>query len=49
MLYQIWMRHRGEVTLIMENVHEQEVDSLVKTLNLLSNEGEVYYKKAVTP
>jgi len=48
MNYTIIMRHKGEETLVMENVNETEVDSLVKTLNALNDAGEVYFKRAVT-
>ncbi|MDM8176657.1 hypothetical protein QT327_20305 [Olivibacter sp. 47] len=47
MLFNIFMRHHGVVTLVMENVLATEVDSLVKSLNALNNDGEVYYKVPV--
>ncbi|MFC0318024.1 MULTISPECIES: hypothetical protein [Olivibacter] len=47
MLFNIFMRHHGVVTLVMENVLATEVDSLVKSLNALNDDGEVYYKVPV--
>lgn len=41
------MRLRGEVTLVISNLSELEAIDQVNTLNLLSNEGEVYYKLPV--
>lgn len=48
MLFNIYMRHKGVVMLVMENVAASEVDSLVKSLNALNDYGEVYYKMPVT-
>lgn len=43
MEFNIFMRLKGKVTLIDLNLTEQEAFDQVKTLNLLSDEGEVYY------
>lgn len=43
MEYNIYMRLRGEVSLVEANLAEQEALDHAKTLNLLNNEGEIYY------
>ncbi|QNL51641.1 hypothetical protein H8S90_08740 [Olivibacter sp. SDN3] len=43
--YDILMRLHGEISLVIANLNEEEADDNVKTLNQLSNEGEVYYKQ----
>lgn len=45
--YEIFMRLRGEVSLVITNLDEEKADDHVKTLNQLSNEGELYYKKMI--
>ncbi|MEH6307475.1 hypothetical protein RYH73_17630 [Olivibacter sp. CPCC 100613] len=47
-LFYIYMRYRGEVTVVLREVRADEVDNLVSALNLLSDNGEIYYKKPVT-
>jgi len=42
---EIFMYHRGEIVVVLENVDPVEIDSLVKSLNMLSDYGEVYYKQ----
>ncbi|MGK9120158.1 hypothetical protein [Olivibacter jilunii] len=46
-LFYIYMRYRGEVTIVLREVRAEEVNNLVNALNLLSDNGEVFYKKAV--
>lgn len=43
MEYNIYMRLNGEVTLVEANLAEDEAIDYAKTLNLLNDEGEVYY------
>lgn len=43
MKYNIYMRLRGEITLVNSNLSELDAIDQVRTLNFLSNEGEVYY------
>jgi hypothetical protein len=43
MEYNIHMRLKGEVFLVEANLSEQEALDHTKTLNLLNNEGEIYY------
>jgi hypothetical protein len=44
MKYSIFARHRGKVTLVNSKLTEQDATDQVKTLNLLNDEGEIYYK-----
>lgn len=43
MEYNIYMRLKGEVSLVEANLAEQEAVDHAKTLNLLNDEGEIYY------
>lgn len=43
MEYNIYMRLNGEVTLVEANLAKDEALDHAKTLNLLNDEGEVYY------
>jgi len=43
MEYNIYMRLRGEVSLVEANLAEHEALDHARTLNLLNNEGEIYY------
>lgn len=44
-LFYIYMRHRGKVTVVLREVKADEVDDLVSVLNLLSDDGELYYRE----
>ncbi|SEM62407.1 hypothetical protein SAMN05661044_05653 [Olivibacter domesticus] len=44
MKYNIFARHRGKVTLVNTQLTEQDATDQVNVLNLLNDEGEIYYK-----
>jgi|GEM_PF-2331016 len=43
--YDILMRFQNKITVIEEGIDGKQIDGLVKSLNLLSDSGEVYYKR----
>lgn len=47
-MFYIYMRHQGEVIVVLRDVRADEVDNLVSVLNLLSDSGELYYKKQIS-